>query len=66
MMIRLKKTLNISNTNEIPCLPDDTWKRFWPKGRPELPAEYLEALEADEQLFEAEGAAGAGCNIRRQ
>jgi hypothetical protein len=28
MMIRLNKALNISNTNEIMCLPDDTWKRF--------------------------------------
>jgi hypothetical protein len=54
MMIRLNKTLNMSNTNNIPRLADDTWKRHWPTGRPELPPEYMVALEADEQRFEAQ------------
>jgi hypothetical protein len=26
----------------------------WPKGRPELPPAYLAAVEADEQLFQAQ------------
>jgi uncharacterized protein with NRDE domain len=52
MMIKLNQTLNISNTNEIPRLPDDTWNRSWPRNRPALPANYLAALETDAQLFE--------------
>jgi hypothetical protein len=44
MMIKLNKTLNISNTNDIPRLSDDTWMRHWPMGRPELPPAYLAAL----------------------
>jgi hypothetical protein len=54
MMIKLNKTLNISNTNDIPRLSDDTWERNWPKGRPELPPAYFAAVEADEQLFQTQ------------
>jgi hypothetical protein len=54
MMIKLNKTLNTSNTNEIPRLSDDMWGRHWPKGRPELPPAYFVAMEADEQLFQAQ------------
>jgi hypothetical protein len=50
----LNKTLNKFNTNDIPSLSDDTRMRNWPKGRPELPLSCLVALEADEQLFQAQ------------